>query len=430
MNNLGNELSRLLSDAAERAPRAPAGLSARVKARHRRRRARSAALLAAVAVAVVFGGTGMVVKTVRTSTVPQPAVNATDKPTGMVKPPADVIPPSIEKVWPQAVRKIPATLPDGRDYYPELLLDDHTLLVSTGINGGKRRFLWTYDLHSGKPTRIAEVPPTKGSVSFADDIAAGGGNIVWWAFKEAGKGRVAQIWTVPVRGGTPRPVSDVPLATATKQLGQIADLTVVGKEVIFAYEKGGVHRVPLSGGQVRPVKGAERQRILRWPWVGTHGVMNDFLELFNAETGERRDAVAAADEELICGVTRCTGTKVRYEKVPCTVESCADKMKKERVVLRSFVRNRDGSGERPLPAATDLFGPADLALERFFKLVLHGPRGESVMALYDVETGKMADLGLRPDAKGSISVPESRRDALMTYRVGDQMYVLDLSTIE
>lgn len=430
MNDLGKELSRLLADAAERAPRAPAGLSATVKARHRRRRARSAALLAAVAVAVVIGGAGTVVKTLRTSAVPQPAANATDKPTGMAKPPTDVIPPPIEKVWPQAVHKIPATLPDGRDYYPELLLDDRTLLVTTGIKGGKRRFLWTYDLHSGKPTRIAEIPPTKGSVSFADDIAAGGGNIVWWAYKEAGKNRIAQIWTVPVRGGTPRPVSDVPMTNATKQLGQITDLTVVGKEVIFAYEKGGVYRVPLSGGRLQPVKGAERQHILRWPWVGTHRAMDDFLRLFNAETGERRDAVAAADEEVRCGVIRCTGMKVRYEKVPCAVESCADKMKKERVVLRSFVRDRDGSGERPLPAATDLYGPTDLALERFFKQILRGPRGESVMALYDVETGRTVDLGLRVDARGFMSLPQSGRDALMTYRIGDQMHVLDLSTIE
>ncbi|MER7500525.1 hypothetical protein AB0L05_12130 [Nonomuraea pusilla] len=430
MNDLENELSRLLADAAERAPRAPTGLSATVKTRYRRRRARSAALLAAVTVAAVIGGAGTVVKIVRTSAVPQSASNATDKPTGMAKPPTDVIPPSIEKVWPQAVHKIPAVLPDGRDYYPELLLDDRTLLVITGIKGGKRRFLWSYDLHSGKPTRIAEIPLTKGSQSFADDIAAGGGNIVWWAYKEAGKNRVAQIWTVPVRGGTPRPVSDVPMAHATKQLGQITDLTVVGTEVIFAYEKGGVYRVPLSGGQVQPVKGAEQQHILRWPWVGTHRVMDDFLELFNAETGERRHAVVAADEEVRCGVIRCMGMKVRYEKVPCTVKSCADKTKKERVILRSFVRNRDGSGERALPAATDLFGPTDLALDRFFKHVLQGPRGESVMALYDVETGKTADLGLRPDAKGFISVPQSGRDALMTYRVGDQMYVLDLSTIE
>ncbi|MFC7646700.1 hypothetical protein ACFQX6_43720 [Streptosporangium lutulentum] len=271
-------------------------------------------------------------------------------------------------------------------------------------------------------------PLTKGSQSFADDIAAGGGNIVWWAFKEAGRNQVAQIWTVPVRGGTPRPVSDVPMGNATKQLGRITDLTVVGKNVIFAYEKGGVYRVPLSGGQMQPVKGAERQRILQWPWVGDHRAGNGFLKLFNAETGERRDAVVAADEEVRCGVIRCTGVKVRYEKgqVTCTAKPCAGKVEEKRVILRSFVRNRDGSGERPLPDTA----PFDLNFERFLKQILHGPKGENVVALYDVETGRMADLGLRPDTKGRIGIPQSRLDALMAYTIGDKAYILDLSTIE
>ncbi|AWS43635.1 hypothetical protein [Streptosporangium sp. 'caverna'] len=428
MNDLENELSRLLADAADRAPRASAGLSAMVKARHRRRRARSAALLAAVAVVVVIGGAGAAVKAVHTSVAPQPAVNPTGKPTGRATPPVDVIPPSIEKVWPQAVRKIPATLPDGRDYHPQLLLDDRTLLVMTGTKGGKRRFLWSYDLNSGRPTRIAEIPPTKGSQSFADGVAAGDGNIVWWAFKEAGKNQVAQIWTVPVRGGTPRPVSDVPLGNATKQLGQITDLTVVGKNVIFAYEKGGVYRVPLSGGQMQSVKGTEQQRILQWPWVGTRRGPNTFPTLFNAETGERRDAVVAADEQVRCGVIRCTGMKMRYEKAQatCTVKPCTDKARQKQVALRSFVRKRDGSGERPLPAAA-LY---DLAHERFIKQILHGPRGESVLALYDIETGKVATLGIITGAKEHMSIPQNRPDALMTYSIGNKMYVLDLSTIE
>ena len=302
MNDLEDELSRLLADAADRAPRASAGLAETVKARHHRRRTRSAALLAAVAVVVVIGGAGVAVKAVRTQVVPLPAANATDKPTGRGEPPADVIPPSIEKVWPQAVRKIPATLPDGRGYYPQLLLDDHTLLVMTGVGDGIRQFLWSYDLNSGTPTRIAEIPPTKGSAIFADGVAAGGGNIVWWAsYKETGKKRVARIWTVPVRGGTPRPVTDVPLGNIMKQ-GHINGLTVVGKNVIFAYEKGGVYRVPLSGGQMQPVKGTERQHILRWPWVGSNRGKNIFSELFNVETGERRDAVIAADEEVRCDI--------------------------------------------------------------------------------------------------------------------------------
>jgi hypothetical protein len=161
--------------------------------------------------------------------------------------------------------------------------------------------------------------------------------------------------------------------------------------------------------------------------VGTHRGSNTFLKLFNAETGERRDAVAAADEEVNCGVSRCTGMKVRYEKVACTVKPCAGKTERGKTFLRSFVRDRDGSGERPLPNRFAMLYPA---FERFFTQSLHGPGGETVVALYDMETGTMADLGIKPDMRESLAIPDSRLDSLMTYRIGDQMYVLDLSTIE
>ncbi|MFD0469212.1 TolB family protein [Nonomuraea thailandensis] len=245
MTDLEDKLSRVLSGAAQHAPQASPGLAATVRTRHRRRRARIAAAYAAAAVVVVAGGAAVTVNAMGTSAAPQPAVNATRAPT----PTADRIPPPVEKVWPQAVRKIPAKLPDGRSYYPQLLLDDHTLVVMTGVQDGRRQFLWSYDLRTGRPTRIAEIPRTKGSAIFADGVAGGGGHIVWWAsYKEAGSPRVARIWTVPATGGRPRPVTDVPLGDVMKE-GHINGLAVAGSDVVFAYEKGGVYRVPLSGGR-------------------------------------------------------------------------------------------------------------------------------------------------------------------------------------
>ncbi|KAB8194809.1 hypothetical protein FH608_016730 [Nonomuraea phyllanthi] len=435
MTDLEDKLSGVLSGAAQRAPQAPAGLLATVKTRHRRRRARTAAVRAAAAVVLVAGGVGAAVSALGAAAEPHPAVSAT----GEAVPTADKIPPPIEKVWPQALHKIPAKLPDGRAYYPQLLLDDHTLLVMTGVRDGTRQFLWSYDLGTGRPRRIAEIPPTKGSAIFADGVAAGGGSIVWWAsYKEAGSPRVARIWTVPAAGGRPRVVTDVPLGNVMKQ-GHINGLTVAGSDVVFAYEKGGVYRVPLSGGSPQPVKGAERHHILQWPWVGVHHGKAIFSELLNVETGERRDAVVKPDEEVRCGVERCAGVAVRYKtvkvepprdrsgkEIKCGTRKCPDTVQSQ-TILRRFVRDRDGSHERELPST---FQPGDDAgLERFFKVTLWGSGNQAVLTLYDADTGRSADLGIRPDAKGAMGIPDGGLDRLMTYPIKNEMYVLDLAAI-
>ncbi|MFD9942713.1 TolB family protein [Nonomuraea sp. NPDC059023] len=436
MTDLEEKLSRVLSGAAHHAPQAPAGLAATVKTRHRRRRARIAAVRAAAAVVLVAGGVGAVVSVLDAPAGPYPVVSAT----GEAGLPADRIPPPIEKVWPQAVHKIPAKLPGGRAYYPQLLLDDRTLLVMTGVSDGKRQFLWSYDLGTGKPRQIAEIPATKGSAIFADGVAAGGGHIVWWAsYKEAGGPRVARIWTVPAAGGRPRRVTDVPLGNVMKQ-GHINGLTVTGSDVVFAYEKGGVYRVPLSGGTPRPVKGAERHHVLRWPWVGVHHGKAIFRELLNAETGERRDAMVKAGEEVRCGVDRCAGVLVRYQTVKverprdrsgkeirCGTRRCPDTVQSQ-TILRSFVRDRDGSRERELPGTFQ--AGDDAGLERFFKVTLEGPGNQSVLTLYDADTGRSADLGIRPDARGSMGIPDGGLDRLMTYPIKNEMYVLDLAAIK
>ncbi|NJP96720.1 hypothetical protein HCN51_46085 [Nonomuraea sp. FMUSA5-5] len=433
MTDLEDKLSRVLAEAAHRAPETPAGLAATVRTRHRRRRARTAALCAAAAVIVVVGGAGVAVNVLGASATPNPAAGVNGEPA------VDRIPPRIEKVWPQAVHKIPARLPDGRAYFPQLLLDERTLLVMTGAQDGKRQFLWSYDLDTGRPRQIAEIPPTKGSAIFADGVAAGGGNIVWWAsYKEPGGPRVARIWTVPAAGGRPRQVTDVLLTNVMKQ-GHINGLAVTGSDVVFNYEKGGVYRVPLSGGTPQPVKGAERHYVLQWPWVGVHRGKAVFRELINVETGERRDAVVKADEEVRCGVERCAGVAVRYKtvkverprdrsgkEIKCGARRCPDTVQIQ-TILRRFVRDRDGSHERQLPNGFQMGD--DAGLERFFKVTLTGPGNQPVLTLYDADTGTSADLGIRPDVKGAMAVPDGGLDRLITYPIKNEMYVLDLAAI-
>lgn len=233
MSKLEDRLSSVLADAADRAPRASAGLAATVETRHRRRRARTTALLAAAAVVVVIGGAGVAVNAVRTSAAPQPAVGATDKATNRAEPPVDVIPPPIEKVWPQAAQDPGQTARRPRLQPATAFGRSHTAGSDAGHG---RETPVPVALRPGqRPTHPdRRDPPTKGLTIGAYGVAAGGGNIVWWTLS---KEKVAWIWTVPVRGGTPRPVTDVPLGNVMKQ-GHLNGLTVAGQDVIFAYEKG------------------------------------------------------------------------------------------------------------------------------------------------------------------------------------------------
>ncbi|WP_342743466.1 sigma factor [Nonomuraea wenchangensis] len=201
-----------------------------------------------------------------------------------------------------------------------------------------------------------------------------------------------------------------------------------------------VYRVPLSGGAPQPVKGAERHHVLQWPWVGVHRGKAVFRELLNVETGERRDAVVKADEEVRCGVDRCAGVAVRYrtvkaerprdrsgKEIKCGTRRCPDTARSA-TILRRFVRDRDGSHERALPITFQQGD--DAGLERFFKVTLTGPGDQTVLTLYDVDTGTSADLGVRPDARGVMAIPDGGLDRLMTYPIGNEMYVLDLTAIK
>ncbi|MBB2912497.1 hypothetical protein FHS43_003780 [Streptosporangium becharense] len=409
MNDIEDRLSRLLDGAADRAPQVTPGLLAGITERHRRRRARNAAVSAAVAVVMVAGGAGTAVRALGEQDARKPATNVTGTPSPAKEREGEERPQHIEKVWPEAVHRIPAKLPDGRAHYPQLLLDDRTLLVMTGVNDGPRQFLWTYDLKSGTPRRIAEIPPMKGAVAFADDIAAGGGNIVWWtSYKEPGKQRVARIWTVPAGGGRPRTVADIPLENVKKK-GHIGEMAVAGTDVVFSHESGGVYRVPLRGGRPEAVPGTEGYRLLQWPWASRHSRQAVHHELLDVQTGQRRDAVVKPGESrLVCGVQRCIGAVMRADGA----------------ARSGFVRDRDGSRESELPSRA-YFLAEMFRLERFVMRVL--PEG---VVLHDVNTGTSADLGLRPRKGGGMAIPDGGFDRLMTYAVGKTMYVVDLAAIK
>ncbi|GII02862.1 hypothetical protein [Planobispora takensis] len=413
-NDLEADLRAALGHAAERAPRAPGALSAHVVARSRRR-TRGRALVAAAAAVLVAGGIGVAVRGAGddpASPAVDPARTASAEVTQSAPSPsqeAAELPEPVEKVWPDAVWKIPAELPGGRKFHPLSFIDDRTLLLETWESFEKADAIYAYELDGGRTRKITDIRTPKGV--FASGHTVGDGLVVWQTIDEGDgdetKGtRVTRFWSVPLGGGTPREIgTDRPVR------GRGDELAVTGGRLAFSLHEGGVFTVPLGGGTVEPVPGAERHHILRWPWVGTPGeytpdTETSFEELLNAETGERNTAVVRPGERFVrCGVTTCAGSRPDGT---------------------AFHRMRDGSRERDLPGGVAFTG---LAADRFETVNLPMPPGGEY--LHDLVTDKSGDLGIRPDAKGeSISVQPGLGDGrLVSYPLGDEYVIIDLARI-
>jgi hypothetical protein len=395
--DLENDLTRVIGRAAESAPQAPSDLPTQVMGRSRRRRTRTLAsvtALAASAVVVVAGGVALSVRGLQEA--PQVAVEPAPAPSAE----RDTMPGPVEQVWPDAVRKIPAKLPEGRKLRPVIFLDDRTLLMQTWASHEKADALYAYELDTDLTRKITDIRTPKGV--FASAFTAGAGRIFWQTIEDTR----TRLWSVPVAGGEPAAVpTDTPIRQGADKL------TVTGDRLAFsAFRGGGVFTVPLDGGAVTPVENAGRHHILSWPWVGTPGEYTpdeepSFEELYNVETGELSKAlVRPGDRYVRCGVTTCVGVNAAG---------------------KPFFRLRDGSQERELREGA-LHG---LSQDRFMTVRL--PRPAQGEALVDLVTGKSGDLGLRPDAKGQmVSVqPGITNDRLVWYELKDKLVIIDLARI-
>ncbi|MEV6861771.1 sigma factor [Streptosporangium subroseum] len=337
--------------------------------------------------------------------------------------PADEVlglPDPVEKVWPQAVRKIPATLPNGRAFGVQTFIDDHTLLIQTSSSFEKTDALYAYDMDSAEAHKITDVPTPGKTVLFASDFTVGAGQVVWWTARRIDKTEIADLWAAPLSGGEARLVASYQNGKDGKYGNGALDPPAVtgdGKVAFSFRSSDGVFTVPLGGGTVEPVAGAEKYHLLSWPWVGSGGMYNQseaakFAELLNVETGEKRTAlVNPGEREVRCGLTVCTGQK--------------DDGKGRGTV---FYRLRDGSQEKKLPGSNPIFG---LAADRFHSAAFTTEGKLRGVVLYDLATGKSGDLGIRPDRKNGMPFPRPGRGSgrLLDYELKGQIVIIDLSKI-
>ncbi|MFB4307490.1 hypothetical protein [Actinomadura sp. GTD37] len=377
-DDLDRALRGTLTTAAQEAPSVRPELLGRVEAVHRGRRRRKMSA-AALTTAVVLGGAGVLGAQLGTGGDAVPVAAA-----GALKPVArgDLgSPVKVRERWPDAVRKLPARLPNGSLLRPVALLDGDVLVGATESSLQRPDRLWSYDLGARRAKAITDIVIPHGSKVFASDFSVGGGQVVWWLSYRAGGRDTVEIWGAPVAGGAAHKIAGMPGA-------EVSALLVDGDAAVWAMS-GGVYRTPLSGGAPAKIPGTEGFGIVSWPWIGSPASHEDELgyvryrTLENVRTGERRGArLAPFKGAWSCGVTWCVGgpaAGVRYDG--------------ERPVA---VQRRDGKAGTALPGdpATAVPPAAGVLHERFLPYYPDGP-GAKDHLLYDVETRTMLDTGIR-----------------------------------
>jgi hypothetical protein len=401
MNDFEDTLRRTLGSAAEQAPRVRGAVAGQLEIGYRRRRRRVQSLLAAAAVVMVAGGAvvGLRAGGEGASLLVDPA----DAPSAMGTF-SEAVPEPIEKVWPQAVWKMPAKGAGGRELMPTALIDDRTLLVRAWHTFEKTDVIYAYDLAGRDLRKITDVPARKGTVHFAADFSVGDGQVAWWT---ATKG-VTHIWAAPLDGGEARLVAEQ--KTESADIRPLDSLGVANGNVVFSLSAGGVFSVPLAGGPVTPVQAGTGLHLLSWPWAGSPGAggppgQPPFSKLVNLETGQTSTAAVRPEQVYACGVQSCMGV---------TADG------------KAFTRLRDGSEQKDIPVGYQIPEPPTQSRFHVRNIKSDGP----ALGLYDLTTGITADLGIREEATTRGEVPVADRSGrLMTYRLKKDRYVIDLSKI-
>lgn len=252
---------------------------------------------------------------------------------------------SPEEVWPEAVHRLPATLPDGRGYQVYAVLGGDRYLVRTDAEVSAPL---VFDAKSGDLVFLGtEEMRARPGWSTRDWTVAVGDHAVWFASvpEDNGQRWHAEIWTARLDGtGGPKKIATVPdHGHDPTNIGVLGDGLYWGPNVMGDRAGSGVTRVPVTGGAPRPVPDSDGFLLFGLsPWTDTtsHYVAEGESTprrgvLWNVETGERRPWVAhGAAEQLVCHPEICAGT---------TGEG------------RHFLQRLDGTGVRELPYPKDGF---------------------------------------------------------------------------
>ncbi|MCW3813179.1 hypothetical protein ONA91_01730 [Micromonospora sp. DR5-3] len=417
ISELEEHLTRTLASAADEAPVPAYDPVGAVRGRQRRRRHRRAGLAAACAVALVAGS---VLTGVRLA-APEPDHG----PEYVFSP--DRIPdfanlPEPQKVWPEAVHRLPGRLPDGSRYAVMAVLGDDRYLVARDRFDGEAGPL-VLDLRSRTVTVLGTSAVSQGlamsRVLMAREVD---GQAVWFLEGFRNNRPVREAWVAPLDGGPARRLTDLPDGSAPR-------FSVAGHSIIWEQEAPGrwklpegprvsVRRVSLSGGPAADVTGSQGfVPANAAPWItdqrfGTGIEAKPSGELRNVVTGERLRWKAATDVQFVqCGPTWCAGRGSGDRIALQELDGSNPVQLSYRGELSPSHGGRLAIGQLELPAAW-----------------LH--------LIWDRTTGKAAGIseprpaGASPGYGWNIQLADFEPEVLTLRATDDQLVVLDLGAIK
>lgn len=415
-SSLEEHLTRTLAAAADEAPLPAYDPVGAVRGLQRRRRRQRTALAAACTVALTAGS---VVAGVRLAAPdPDPGPEYAFSP--------DRIPdfanlPAPEKVWPEAVHRLPGTLPDGSRYAVMAVLSDGRYLVARDRFAGEAA---PSVLDTRSRTAKALGTPAVGQglaksrILMAREVD---GQAVWFLEGFRDNRPVREAWVAPLDGGPARRLTDLPDGAAPR-------FSVAAHSIIWEQEAPGrlelpegprvsVRGVSLRGGAAADVpdsQGFVPANVA--PWItdqrlGTGIEPKTSGELRNVVTGERLRWKAA--------------TGVRF--VQCGPTWCAGRGSGDRIALQAL----DGSDRVQLPYRGEL-SPSQGGRIAVGQLELPAA---SVHLIWDRTTGKAAGVSEPRPAGASVGygwnsqLADFEPEVLTLRATGDQLVVLDLPAI-
>lgn len=406
--SLEDELTRTLAGAAGSAPEPDDSFVGAVYRRQARQRRRVAAIAGCAAVLAVVGGLAVVRLT---PSHDEQAIVATW--TGTV--PDFEAAGALETVWPEAVHRLPARLPDGASYQVFSILGGDRYLIRRQSGKGPRPETGApsvFDAKTGDVTFLGNLEQASHPDSSSEDwTTAVGDQAVWFAGVQGPQGTWdAEVWTARLDGaGDPRMIGTV------SGHGNIPPgIGVIGDSLYWDAAGDGIYRLPNSGGEAERLPRSEGYLTFGLsPWVDTSGhvVPPDATtplsgELWDVASGEHRPWRAPEKaRNIVCDPLICSGFTTAG---------------------RHFVQRPDGSAYQELPYKEDAFNLSSAVGGRLGIGTVNTSRG-LVWYVWDLASDRLGTVSAQAQPS---RIFRGFEQATLQWPADSQtIYVLDLAAI-